>query len=459
MTLSDTQVVVATIIVCMVVVILYTYVFRDDKSRREKYTKLYESSAGTFDVEAQSALKTIEKIKNPTAVDSFTRGNILELNVAQGEPVTGGRNLVLGVADAYANTLHQIRHQALTARVLTAPPTQQVNPQTNTHTNTHAEPAQRPEPHPIFMLDHIENFADRNLQEIAEDLMWQDLLEPLANIANDAADTRTQLTSNTAADVASVAKTKKEFTEKMVPLLVTNTSDSQNVHDSSVRLDNQNTLNVIRGSQSKIPVEAVLGEIRTFIQGAPADQISESKKLAAGLALNEFSKSTFVTAYNARDSEILKQVWDRAHIPENSANSTNIKLAVVEALAACIVDGKSVCVNGRVSNVIGALATLDANSTVGAALTSEQYKNEILRTCLQEFDKHINDAVVSTDPEMRKVGLSYSDSNVKPVVAAEEEFKRSLSKSIDAIVSSYKGKVTDTQLANIRNDCYTACAI
>lgn len=277
-------------------------------------------------------------------------------------------------------------------------------------------------------------------------------------MTHDATTVRKNVTENAAVSAGKISRNKKEFSSNFAKLSQSHTSDPQNVHDSSVRFDNQKTLDIIKKTASNKTPGEVIQEIRYHIDNYYDG--NEIKKAQAHAVLSEVSKGQYIMTYNDNEARILKYVWDRAKIPENKDNEMDIKDSVVVALQQSLKKetGKPNCINGRVSNILGSLVILDCNKNVGAANTEEQYKNDMLRRAEQILDEELEKAKASGNKPMIQVAKSFFDDSSEVDEKYVEIFKTDVKKTIDEMVNSYRDKMSPRKLKEMKEDCYV-CAL
>jgi len=448
----------AIIIVIIISIIAYLFSCTSHKSKPTSKSQHiiaeleYQESDGTFDQHAKNALVANTQIKNRTAVDDYRAGNILELNVLQGDEIDP--NTPIANIDAtrtsishYRNAVNRLMDRELAATVEI------------TENNTR----RIVEPQPVVMLDHIIDFGERNLRNIW-DFGFQRILEDdigLANILgvhNQLVELNaTALTARKNKSEINIAKakatshSKKDFAEKLTNLNLTHTSDPQNVHDPSVRADNNHTLDIIKSTVLPGSASDTIHEISQYLTRS---NISESQRQSAQKVLSEISKGNIITAYNDNEDNILKYVWDRSKLKANEENSKNIQDAVITALY----QSSGVCINGRVSNIVGALATLDINEEVGAAQTEEHYKNEIFMAAKDILNEEIEIAK-KAGGDMKIVAESYDDINITPDPDHQKVFENKVMERIDEVIANHKDKITPTKLNEIRIDSYVVAGL
>lgn len=432
------------IILATVGIIYYFYIYNSDESRRERYRELYNLSNGGYDINAENALGLVSEVEHPAAEDTFTAGNIIGFNVLQGR--LGGRLENLEVAEQTVGHLHDTIGNILAGNIAGLIARE-------------------------FMVDHVEAFAENNLRDLmleADIDFWRPVVVGLGATLNEIPAARDKIMREKREQAAQTATNRVEYAEKLLEVSKTHTSDSQNVHDSSVVKDLNGTLDKIRDSALPGSKFDTIREIEEYLsardssKGRYFDTEENSAKLTsdkirnARLALAEIKKDAYLSAYDATECEILKYVWDRSKIPENETNSENMKRALIDELANCVSEhGSLVCTGGRASRVLGSLVLQDADSTLGAAATLEQYKNEIFDECRKMIQREVENAQAGRT-EHANAAASYSDPKI--VVSEEEEnnFKKHLKAQTDEILLKYKAKLSEQQYITMRNDCYAA---
>jgi hypothetical protein len=321
-----------------------------------------QESSGRFDEPARRRLIEIEAVpvERRTIDQNFDAGRIVEQNVVGDAPT---QEMILATTPAVTNVV---------ARDYTAAMQQLID-------------GHRPiDVNPLFMINHVVDFGERVLDLDYDDEAPLLYMLGMADLAHYNERTRTV---EAARDTAT---NREEFADEVMRVVSVVNSDPQNVHDVGVRLDNQRTLDKIGSGGNRY---AVIDEITQHIDGA---DLTYAQKDAARRVLAEFAKDNVITAYNDTELNIIANVWARADDPANTANRQFIKDAVVKGLADSIgSDGKPVCINGRVSGVIGALATLDADETVGVAVSDEIKTREIYHGCRGVVDAELERAIAA----------------------------------------------------------------
>lgn len=426
------------VIVTIIAFIGIAYMQPGDEKKSANAEKFYQRSNGTLDNNAKLALKTIKSIKKPNANDNFIAGNIIEHNTVPGqENEQPGEQRIIESTRRYRDAVDEIARGNYRG----------ANPQ--------------------FMLDHIIDFGGNNLPayqrggaapiafDLPVDIIDDGILVELYDLTRTADTVRNNHIIANADAAKRISTNKKEFSDNFTTLATTHTNDPQNVHDSGVRVGNQNTLNRIRSGGDNL--YQVFTEIRAYID---ASDTTEEKKKNAKITLDTMSEGAYIMAHNDTEDRIVKYVWDRSKEPANAANADNIRDAVVVALHQSVTPGSKtpVCINGRVSNILGSLVTLDHDDSVGAAVTEEQYKNDIYSNASKILENELAKAADSNDPGQRQVADSYYDGNETDNVAMEL-FKQNVRNSIDVMIDSYKGRINDNRLSTLRTDCYIGASV
>lgn len=444
-------IVLVFIILAIIGIIYYFYIYNSDESRRERYRELYNLSNGGYDINAENALGIVSEVEHPAAEDTFTAGNIIGFNVLQGR--LGGRHENFEVAEQTVGHLQDTIGNILTGNIAGLIARE-------------------------FMVDHVEAFAENNLRELmleADIDFWRPVVVGLGVTLGEIPAARDKIMRDRREKAAKTATNRVEYAENLLEGAKTHTSDSQNVHDSSVVRDLNNTLNKIKDSALPGSKMDTVREIEDFMQTRNSatsyqfdtredsgstkqdpNEIKGDKIRNARQALAEIKKDAYLSAYDATECEILKYVWDRTKLPENEDNSENMKRALVDELANCVSEhGGLVCTGGRASRILGSLVLQDTDSTLGAAATLEQYKNEIFDECRKMIQSEV-DYAKNNNTEHATAALSYSDPKVAVREEEENKFKQHLKEQTDEILLKYKPKLSEQQYTTMRNDCYAA---
>lgn len=440
---EEMQMVLAFVIVGIIgIVIWYKYFRPNDKKRRREYSNLIQQSSGGYDKEAGDAMEIIKSMEKNVAEDSYIHGNILEMNVLQGDlrNAREDKELANTVIHNYNDTLTQIAN------------------------NRRAEPdEQTPLPGTNFMIDHVADFLVRQgdlFQDNPDDNFWQPVIPEIMNLTQGVEVLRENIKERNKTKATENAANKKEYAKNYAKLTKSHTSDSQNVHDSSVIKDYKQTLAKL--PEGKAAPKEAIEAAKKYIE-SNRKTIGDTKCDGALHVLSSMSAKRMDT-YGMSEPEIFQRVWDRSNCIENKNNSDKIKLSIVDGLYNCIRPSSTggislVCSVGRASNYMGALATLDADPSLGTALTLEQYKNEILNQCVNIIDKEVTNAKNSNDKKMQDVANSYDNPLLQVDEETELQFKGILKNKIDSLVDSYSGRMSKAHLDNIRNDCYISATI
>lgn len=473
------------LVVIAILIIYFLFIYKNDNKRRDAYKTKQQKSSGSADRNALEALQEINTIQRPNAEDNYNAGRIEELNVLEGNidnareqpgiiPDIIGRfnNAIAAVRENREEHLRAQRHQRnLRARLRTeaarngADAPFGLNGDLLVADMLFGGGLHRPrtDPPPEVMVAHIGDFAFGGLNLIlgevnAGDDFWAPIVPPLQIMAFGAQQTGSQLREDRVNIAAEGAETKEEFVKNYLESTITHTSDPQNVHNSSTNTDLNNTLNKLRISSSEVPVSEIFMQIDKYLDDSVKNgSISAKKSQDAKMVLKTAKIGSYISQFNDKEDMILKYVWDRSDLPENSHNSTNIKNSICEALADCSNgENSTVCAGGRASRYLGSLVMLDVDPNVGAAMRSEDYKNQILREISNLIDFEAEKAAESDDDDIRSVGRSYSDPSVVANPAAEAKFNEMLRQKIDAHIDSYSEHLKPHQLEEFKNDAKAA---
>jgi hypothetical protein len=201
---------------------------------------------------------------------------------------------------------------------------------------------------------------------------------------------------------------------------ILNTNDTQNVHDSQVTRDMAATFGRIR-SPTAYSVDRNLAAVERALHMILTSDTTAAQKASAYDVLERISGSNAtissipdaVTGRPAAEEDVLTAVVERIEAPENSGQRDNIRDAFALALASCVEPLGIVCVSGRVSQLLGCLALLDADPRNGISHRRETIRNAAFQAAararddvlasVSEAERDAYNRCVDT-PEMKALG-------------------------------------------------------
>lgn len=415
-------VIILVITICILWYSWYMYSRRQrDEALRERYRALLDDSTGAYDDAAADAEFTIGAIDNPTSEDELHAGIITDLN----------RNL---------------------GDIRNATPVERAN--TFAHYTRALELIDNNTPDPIWTVDFIAGFIDRN----AEAVFANPVAAPLLHTYNDVSPgVRKRMMEQARGLAAQTAANPTERVAKTLDNVKTHTSDPQNVHDSAVNTSLRRTVTRIRDTTRIASFGDCAAEASAWINRC-GDTV---KRERAQRALASLSVPSFNSTIGCSDADVFAMVWSRHRVERNVDNADRIRDAVVDSLADFYerrhggTGDNPVCVNGRCGRMLESLVLVDHDDSLGGALTLEQHRNDIIEQVKTVLAREISAAKNSDDADMRAVAEAYEGSSTPVDAAAENRFKESIRREIDVIVDS-KRDVLGSAAENVRADAYAA---
>jgi len=418
------KIVVAIIIVCIIVWVLYTLYktkylpseFLDDiyddmvyKSNFARSLKspetLYDETIGYHnDDTTKLAFEKTKKRKdanernknlgiisksaiNELAVDSFVMGELMRYNMNNDDDTA--------IRAYYDDVLNTMEHYP---RAVVTENTNQLHPT------------------PETMLYRIEDYYNDNVEDIVPN--FTNIRHNLTNVRVNEANNNNVMTT-----YVNNFKNRKRSRPRRNPINLTKKeravdeyfeikdvrSDGQNVHDREVNNEMADKYNKIL-ELNKLDhmmttgdnyADYTIDDIGRHLQN---HKFSGDKKEAAELVYNKIrSGATISRLRGSREDDIAVSVWKRIHSGENHKNRENLQDAFMDSLANSAQKNynneyKEVCVTGRCANILGSLTLLDNNEQLsGSFKTTEIMKNEI-------FDKSykiLQNELAKTDEKTR----------------------------------------------------------
>ncbi len=370
---------------------------------KRKHRALIQKSSGIFDEDAQEALKILDSIPDPTPQERVERANIRRFNILEGR--VNNPRIVRDIIGDYRVALAGMTHAPI---------------------DNHE-----------FVLQQIGDFNNTLIAAGQYDFNTDfATYAPAARVVGVGARLNAAATAPTREDAIAIALTPAY------------TNDPQNAHDSGVNANMRRTIAQIRGA---CDATAIRKEIEAYIGSA---DVSSAAKTAARQTLQMMGKNNVITAVGDTEDNILAYVWERSKHPRNARMSGNIRDAVVQSLADSVENDNVVCVNGRCARIVGSLATLDYDDSVGALQTFEAYRNQIYKETNDIVEAAIARAKESADPVLRKVGEAYSTGAESDDPGADQTFKDAIKDEVDKNIDAYASKMTPVELDNLRAECH-----
>lgn len=424
---QETQgIIIVLVILAVFFLIWYYYLRPTDGKRREKIAELIWQSSGGFDDKAKEAQELLGEIENMNAGDNFLAGNILEQNVLQGR-LANGANSPQTIADTfnyYINAMDGVAANDIRGD---------------------------------FMIDHVQNVLNNGVVDLAANDFGEEtrgvFMDGLNLLGGGWSRAKSKNIEQRINDAAARANTKEEFARTFLADSKTHTSNPQNVHDTAVSDGIKNIYLRLREEEIDADRDDTLAEIAAAIDKYPA-KIAEPAKYVLDIA----RAGNSIMSIDDTEDHVLKLVWDRSKLAKNAKNAELIRAAIIEGMAACVTSISpinTVCIVGRVSNYIGALATLDADKWTYDIHTEEEYKNEIFGRAQKMFDGELAAAERSDAAEMQELAAAYKSGKDLPL-DARAEFLATIKNRLDAIIGDYDDKLRPHQLETIKKECMIA---
>jgi hypothetical protein len=214
----------------------------------------------------------------------------------------------------------------------------------------------------------------------------------------------------------------------------THTSDSQNVHERGVLEDTRKVIDNLRKSKPKYPVKKCINECDELCK-----KYFEGTKLRdARTAMSKLNERGSIFALAETEDEIFALVWSRSFHENNEESAQLIREAICDALYDCVdhETGKPVCITGRATRIVSALATLDFEDE--GIMTHEMKQNELFEECKRLIETRMTSGQVDDDKIIARGAVLYEnddDPNNADDVVALSAFKRDLKSRIINIIN------------------------
>ncbi len=173
-------------------------------------------------------------------------------------------------------------------------------------------------------------------------------------------------------------------------------SDPQNVHDSAFLAGQREALAVLEREDGGGPLPDAAA-LEALVRAAP---LSPPRRDHAMRALAALGPDKFVTGLGTTDLRAAQLVAARAARTRNPALSE----ALAVALADCVEDDTVVCVTGRATRVLSALAGVDADPALWRARTHDAVRAEAFAAAAAAVAETAAAAAASADPGYAAAG-------------------------------------------------------
>jgi len=196
-----------------------------------------------------------------------------------------------------------------------------------------------------------------------------------------------------------------------------------------------------------------IDEIREY---AKRHKFSDPQKRKRAIkTINKMAEGNWITKLNARENEILVNVWKRTTSPENENNKDNLRGAVMDSLSDCVENGykgqeNQVCGSGRKGSILSSITLLDADDNISEPIkTAEVLRNEVFAKSYQIMQ----DALKETDVETARAYNGVLEAPAPDVEQRVTEFEADSKTRIENnLRTEYSDKVDDKILTNLISD-------
>lgn len=240
------------------------------------------------------------------------------------------------------------------------------------------------------------------------------------------------------------------------------TTDTQNVHDSSVMKATKNMISKLAERNNEIispPDEPSPSTAILRYMDRNSSKFSPECREKARFALKTIGNSqTIHSGLDHNEQQILDMVWRRSYSAENKDNADDIRDMTVRNLSDMVTDigyegvsqFSSVCSSGRIARTVDALTVIDQDPTFGqqGPRTVDAIRNSIFDYSQAALKIHLQRAEISPDPLIQALASSYKDPKIEVDPVVETQFKENIMND----VRSYIGEnYADTLNVDTRN--------
>jgi hypothetical protein len=395
---TDYSYVYWVILIVAIIIVIYVYntSANSDRKMADKYYKNLHGDA--HDETAKKAIEYGNKIKNPTAMDSYRLGTAYLVNAKNPEEAN----------KHFTKALYNI--------------------------------IERPEENKdaMFIVERIDEFKDRFVDHTElEDLPLQNAL---------------MATFQSKLNKASEDSIKKIPVDTKIISRRQWNSESQNVHDSSIYVVLKDQIFKARELNAKIPeIESKnYAYITNWLRMRYCDDAAKSHKIDQVLRILDSNYPTR-SIPGITEQDVFVAAWRRSQDPTNASRMTQMYEAFGDAILDCVEGGNVVCIDGRISKIWQSLALLDNNKEMGIMRSKQMIRNEIYEKCA----KAVRERLLHTNDEIRNAYNNPMHTSEQDRDALTADLVDQMRADIEAVGMEYKGKLDEKVLRGIIDECKT----
>lgn len=416
------------IIIIIIFVVLYCFASSSDRSRRAGIQRNIQKSNGTLDSNAKKARAELRNIKEKTAKDVFDTAEITRLNELENDLCKATTASIVEIAQDYTTAIQQWQ----------------------------------PTENPAFVLGRIEE-TERQIQALGgydalgdgalgdDDYMMRAIIG--LNQAVEGNTLREQNADHRLAEAFANSETRAEAVDKYLESSKTQTSDAQNVHDTSVIRDLNKTLMELRSTMpTGYLATTAINDARQYCNDEYRREYGDGKAGRAQRCLDLITAGSNISSFNTTEDEIFAATWARCDYKPNTRNRKNMRDGIMHALADSIEGANPVCLNGRCGRVLSSLVTLDYNTEVGSAMTLEAYRNQIFSETSKIIAEEVETAKDSNNPKLRQAALAF-DSGDNTDESGDTMLHERIQRAVNNNIQTYSDKIPFQDLQIIQREC------
>jgi len=219
--------------------------------------------------------------------------------------------------------------------------------------------------------------------------------------------------------------------------------NTQNVHDSQVNRD-------IIKSYEKIKQynQLDMANNRKVNLESCKDFIKTNGSENANKVLKKIMEKNLISNLNAREDDILLEIWKRIHSPVNKENINSLKIALLDALENSVEHGTVVCAQGRTSRLIASLALIDKDPELGVTKTQDILNVEALSKASTILQNELTSLSLNNPSLYDKYNNSVDDEETQQLIIG---IKNKIRMDLE---TNYKNIIPADKLEHLLQECY-----
>lgn len=236
------------------------------------------------------------------------------------------------------------------------------------------------------------------------------------------------------------------------------TNEMLNIYQSIVNANNNEKESAGYNNYKEPKIEDIRQAIKDYEWSSSVEDPSGSKRRNRALKIVNIAAkgNTLSQLSNAREDDVLLNVWKRVNSPENDDNKDSLQESLMDSLANSMDTNwageyKEVCIGGRCARILGSLTLLDKEPAIAAPMkTGEILRNEVFSKSWRIVQDELSDQSQEIQDAYNGKTLNPSDDIQTQVDEFENNTKNKIEEIIKKDYSTSKPDVLDNLIEDAK---------